>query len=122
MLGGLGIVAAIVGLFFVLPSELVPVEDRGMIFNIVLSPEGSTLEYSDRYMHQVEAVYRQVPEVEAYFSAVGLGFGGPGRVTDGCMFVLLKPFGQRHLLQQALVGMLVPGLIRTPGALASPSD
>ena len=120
MVGALGIVAAIALLFRFLPSELVPVEDRGMIFNIVLSPEGSTLEYSDRYMHQVEAIYSQVPEVEAYFSAVGLGFAGPGRVTDGFMFVLLKPFGQRHISQQALVGMLFPRLIGIPGVLAIP--
>ena len=120
MLMALGMVVVIALLFRFLPSELVPVEDRGMIFNIVLAPEGSTLEYSDRYMRQVEAVYSQIPEVEAYFSAVGLGFGGPGRVTDGFMFVRLKPFGKRHISQQALVGMLFPRLIGIPGVLAIP--
>jgi multidrug efflux pump len=120
MVGGLGIVAAIGVLFFFLPKELVPVEDRGMIFNIVMSPEGSTLEYSDRYMHQVEAIYQNIPQVEAFFSAVGLGFGGPGRVTDGFMFVRLKPFGKRNVSQQALVGMLFPQLFSIPGVLAFP--
>ncbi len=120
MIGALGVLVAIGVLFRFLPSELVPVEDRGMIFNIVLAPEGATLEYTDRYMRQVEAVYQQVPEVEAYFAAVGLGFGGPGRVTDGFMFVMLKPFAERKFSQQELVGMLFPRLIGIPGVLAIP--
>ena len=120
MIGGLGILGAIAVLFVFLPSELVPVEDRGTILNIALAPEGSTLEYTDRYMRQLEAIYRQVPEAEAFFSAVGLGFAGPGRVTDGIMFVRLKPFGQRRTSQQELVGMLFGRLFAIPGVLAFP--
>src|SRR5580765_7616361 len=40
MTGALGLLVAIAVLFRFLPAELVPVEDRGMIFNIVLAPEG----------------------------------------------------------------------------------
>jgi multidrug efflux pump len=120
MMAALAMLAVIAVLFRVLPAELVPVEDRGMIFNIVLAPEGSTLEYTDRYMRQAEVVYQQVPEVEGFFSAVGLGFGGPGRVTDGFMFVRLKPYGQRRRSQQQIVQMLFPRLIGIPGVLAIP--
>src|SRR5262245_45762200 len=120
MIFALGILAAIAVLFRFLPSELVPVEDRGMVFNIVLAPEGSTLDYTDRYMRQVEATYPRVPDVAAFFSAVGLGFGGPGRVTDGFMFVRLKPYGERKLSQQQIVGMLFPQLMGIPGVLAIP--
>ena len=120
MISSLGILAAIAVLFRLLPSELVPVEDRGLIFNIVLAPEGSTLDYTDRYMRQVEAAYQQVPDVEGFFSAVGLGFGGPGRVTDGFMFVRLKPYGERKLAQQQIVQMLFPRLMGIPGVLAIP--
>ena len=120
LLGALGVLAAIAVLFRVLPSELVPTEDRGLIFNIVLAPEGSTLDYTDRYMQQAEAIYSQVPEVESFFSAVGLGFGGPGRVTDGFMFVRLKPYGQRHRSQQAIVQALFGRMISIPGVLAIP--
>jgi multidrug efflux pump len=120
MIGALGIVVVIAVLFRFLPAELVPIEDRGMIFNVVLAPEGSTLEYTDRYMRQVEATYQQVPEVKSFFSAVGLGFGGPGRVTDGFMFVLLKPHGERQRSQQLIAQMLFPRLIGIPGVLAIP--
>jgi multidrug efflux pump len=120
MVSALGLVLAIVALFVFLPSELVPVEDRGLIFNIILAPEGSTLAYTDRYVRQAEAIYAQVPEVAAYFSAVGLGFGGPGRVTDAFMFVRLKPYGERQRSQQQIVGSLFPRMLGIPGVLAIP--
>jgi multidrug efflux pump len=120
MLSGLGVVLAIAVLFRVLPSELVPVEDRGLVFNIIFAPEGSTLEYTDRYMRQAEAIYGQVPEVQSFFAAVGLGFGAPGRVTDGFMFVRLKPYDERKRSQQQVVQSLFPRMMAIPGVLAIP--
>ena len=120
MIGALGLLVAIAVLFRFLPSELVPVEDRSLIFNIVLAPEGSTLDYTDRYVRQAEAIYAQVPEVESFFAAVGLGFGGPGRVTDAFMFVRLKPYGERSRSQQQIVQSLFGRMLAIPGVLAIP--
>ncbi len=120
MLGTLVLVALIAVLFRALPSELVPTEDRGLIFNIVRAPEGSTLEYTDRYVRQAEAVYRDVPEVDAMFTAIGLGFGGPGRVTDAFMFVRLKHYDERKRSQQAIVASIFPRIFGIPGVLAFP--
>jgi multidrug efflux pump len=114
-------VLAFIGVFFrLLPSELAPTEDRGLVFNIVMAPEGSTLEYTDRYVRQAEAIYRGVPEVDRMFTAVGLGFGAPGRVTDAFMFVGLKPTGERRRSQQQIVQSLFPRMIGIPGVLAIP--
>jgi multidrug efflux pump len=107
-------------LFRVLPAELVPTEDRGLVFNLVFAPEGSTLEYTDRYLRQAEAMYRDVPEVAGVFSATGLGFGGPGRVTDGFIFVRLKPFNERKRSQMQIVQSLFPRMMGIPGVLAIP--
>jgi multidrug efflux pump len=120
MIVAVAIVLSIGVMFFFLPKELAPTEDRGLVFNVVLAPEGSTLDYTDRYMRQVEAIYKKTPGVEAFFSAVGLGFGGPGRVTDGFMFVRLKPYNERKFTQQQIVGMLFPQLMGIPGVLAIP--
>ncbi|HET9327428.1 MAG TPA: efflux RND transporter permease subunit [Candidatus Eisenbacteria bacterium] len=120
MIVAAAIVLSIGVMFFFLPKELAPTEDRGLVFNVVLAPEGSTLEYTDRYMRQVEAIYHKTPGVEAFFSATGLGFGGPGRVTDGFMFVRLKPYNERKFTQQQIVGMLFPQLMGIPGVLAIP--
>ncbi|MEO6463456.1 MAG: efflux RND transporter permease subunit, partial [Candidatus Eisenbacteria bacterium] len=50
LVGTLGVLVGMGVLFRLLPTELVPTEDRGIVFNILFAPEGSTLEYSDRYM------------------------------------------------------------------------
>jgi len=118
--GMLALAALTAVLYRALPSELVPTEDRGLVFNILFAPEGSTLEYTDRYLRQAEAVYRDVPEVQGVFSAAGLGFGGPGRVTDGFMFVRLKPHGERKRSQQQIVQSVFPRMMGIPGVLAIP--
>ena len=112
------LVAVIGGLFFLLPSELVPTEDRGVGFGIVIAPEGSTLEYTDRYMRDIEKILLPLPERAGLFTATGLGFGGPGRVTNGFLFLGLKPRNERHKSQQQLVQELFPQLISIPGVLA----
>lgn len=121
VLAGMLVVAGLtVALYRILPSELVPTEDRGLVFNIVFAPEGSTLEYTDRYLKQAEAIYRTVPEVQGQFAAGGLGFGGPGRVTDGFIFVRLKPFEERKRSQQQIVQSVFGRMLSIPGVLAIP--
>ena len=105
-------------LFSLMPSELVPIEDRGIAFGIVIAPEGATLEYTDSYMREVENRLLQLPEARAVFTAIGLGFGGPGRVTNGFVFLALKPRGDRQKSQQQIVQELFPQLISIPGVLA----
>jgi len=111
-------VGASIVIFRLLPSELVPVEDRGSGFGVVIAPEGATLEYTDRYMKEIEARLLALPERRGLFSAVGLGFGGPGNVTNGFMFLALKPRSERNKSQQQIVQELFPQLIGIPGVLA----
>ena len=105
-------------LFVILPRELVPIEDRGIGFGIVIAPEGATLDYTDRYMREVEKRLLPLPERRGLFTAVGLGFGGPGRVTNGILFLALKPSHDRDKSQQQIVRELFPQLITIPGVLA----
>jgi multidrug efflux pump len=112
------LIGMIVLLMRVLPRELVPIEDRGTAFGIVVAPEGSTLEYTDRYMRQVESALMKVPERHGLFTATGLGFGGPGRVTNGFVFFALKPRDERTRSQQSIVQQLFPQLLGIPGVLA----
>ncbi len=114
---GAAIVLSIL-IFKLLPSELVPVEDRGIGFGIVIAPEGSTLEYTDRYMREIESRLLRLPERRGLFTATGLGFGGPGSVTNGFMFLALKPRSERDRSQQQIVQSLFPQLMAIPGVLA----
>jgi multidrug efflux pump len=112
------LVLGVVGIFRILPRELVPTEDRGVAFGIVLAPEGSTLDYTDGYMRQIEARLLPLPERQALFTATGLGFGGPGRVTNGFVFLNLKPRKEREKSQQQIVQELFPQMLSIPGVLA----
>jgi multidrug efflux pump len=105
-------------LFRTLPKELVPVEDRGIGFGIVIAPEGATLDYTDRYMREIEKRLMALPERRGLFTAIGLGFGGPGRVTNGVLFLNLKPRGERKKSQQQIVQELFPQLMAIPGVFA----
>ncbi len=105
-------------LFRFIPSELVPIEDRSIGFGIVIAPEGATLDYTNKYMREVEKRLLALPERRALFTAIGLGFGGPGRVTNGFAFLALKARKERDKSQQQIIQELFPKLISIPGVLA----
>jgi multidrug efflux pump len=104
--------------FFELQRELVPTEDRGVGFAIIMAPEGATLDYTDRYVAEIERILLSLDETQGLFVADGLGFGGPGSVTNGFGILLLKPRHERDRSQQDIVGSLFPQLISIPGVLA----
>src|SRR6185436_7485614 len=72
------------------------------------------------YVRQAEAIYQKLPEVQGMFTAVGLGFGAPGRVSDAFMFVRLKPHGERKRSQQQIVQGAFPQMMAIPGVLSIP--
>ena len=114
-IGTLAVTGAIFALFMLLPKELVPTQDQGWIFTFIKAPEGATLDYTDRYTRMVEGAYQQLPATDRMFTAIGLF----GPVTDGFMFVGLKPRNQRpsaQMLQQQLFGrlMAIPGVLAFP--------
>src|SRR5690606_26510218 len=85
LVGGAGFALGIVMLAAgVVEREFIPPSDRGGFFVITRAPEGSTIEYSDRYQRQVErVVLDEVPELDRYFSVIALGIGAPGLVNEG---------------------------------------
>ena len=105
-------------LFRLLPSELAPIEDRSLGFGVVIAPEGATLEYTDKYVREIEQKLLALPERRGLFSAIGLGFNGPGQVTNAFIFMQLKPRSERTRSQQQIVQQLFPELLAIPGVLA----
>ncbi len=114
-----------VGLGFLLLSridrEFVPVADRGSIQTFVRAPEGSTIDYTDRYQRQVEQILNSVPEIAVSFSMVGLSFSGPPIVNQGIIFTSFVPFEQRERSQQEVVGELFGRYLQIPGVQAFPN-
>ncbi|MGE0825874.1 MAG: efflux RND transporter permease subunit [Candidatus Binatia bacterium] len=109
-----------VWLFRLIPSTLVPIEDRGQFLTVIRAPQGSTLAYTFNTLDAVEKHIQQIPEVQGFFAAIGLGIGGPPNASDGVVFTRLRPWDQRAVKQQQIVGQLFPQFFGFPGALVFP--
>jgi multidrug efflux pump len=117
----LGSGAGAAWLFLQLKAELAPLEDRGTIIGVVVAPEGATLDYTDRYVRQLEQFYQGIPEVRSYFSFVAPGLEKPNPVNSALTFVRLKPWEERQRKQQAIAKELAPKMFGgLPGVLAFP--
>jgi multidrug efflux pump len=113
-LAGLTALAAVVT-FRSLKREFVPAEDRGFFFTMVIAPEGSTLNYTDGYIRQLERFYADVPEIEHYFSITGAFFGTPSR---GGVFARLTDWSDRERTVQDIMAEVQPRLFGVPGVMA----
>ncbi len=109
-------------LFVALPHTLVPIEDRGQLLVLLRAPQGSTLAYSRQSLEQAEAHVRAIPEVEAFFAAVGLASGGRRNTTSGFLYARLKPWRERNVKQQTIIAGLLPKLMAIPTALVFPMN
>ncbi|MEE8582212.1 MAG: efflux RND transporter permease subunit, partial [Myxococcota bacterium] len=98
--------AAGVGLYLIADEELVPEADRGSVIVWTEGPEGSTIEYMDRYQQRAEKILLATPEVRRSFSVVALGIGTPGLVNRGVFFTMLAPREERERTQQQIVKSL----------------
>jgi multidrug efflux pump len=120
----LGLAAVWIGiavfLFGMLPKEFIPSEDRGAIFVFTRAPEGSTLDYTNRYMRQAETIMQAQPEIDKLFTVIALGLGAPGEVHTGAMFAMLTPRDERERSSQRLVEDIFPQMMSIPGMFAFP--
>jgi multidrug efflux pump len=108
-----------------LEGEFLPEEDKNRFLIFVAAPEGSTTEYTDRQVRQIEVILAQTPEVQAYGAVIAFALAGPGQANSAIMFVRLKERSERAKGVQELVNG--PGGLRqrlfneVPGALAIPN-
>jgi len=100
--------------FKALKSEFIPAEDRGFFMAMTTGPQGATVQYTDMYQKQVETVMAGVPEINSYFSIVGMG----GDVSGGFVFVNMKDWRDRTKSTQEVIGGVMPGLFGIPGVMA----
>ena len=113
---GAVIVGAMAFLQLQLPDELAPSEDQGGILGFATAPEGATIDYTNRYALQMEAIYReQVPEATEIFAVAG--FNG---VTNAIAFVSLDAWENRDRSTQQVSQSLFPAFMNIPGVLAFP--
>ena len=121
MVLAVGVSAVAVLLFRALPQELAPVEDRGVFFVSITAPEGASLDFTRRYVLEIERKMERLRErgdAVRVFTILAPGFGRPGEVNSAFTIVRLKPWDERTVRQQDIVREIFPDLLAVPGVRA----
>jgi len=107
--------AASVWLFMTAKSELAPIEDRGVIIMPVRAPDGSTLEYTARYLDELDAIAATFPEFDRRFM-----FVGGGQVSTASAVMRTTDWAERERTTQQLAQALLPSVRQLPGVNVFP--
>jgi hydrophobic/amphiphilic exporter-1 (mainly G- bacteria), HAE1 family len=88
-----------VGIFVfnkIVSSGFVPNEDQGTIYAIVQTPPGSTLEYTNQIVNQLQKISQKIKGVESVTSMVGYEIMTEGRGSNaGTCLINLRDWGER---------------------------
>ncbi len=117
-------------IFFVrlLRKEFLPPQDQAMFLCRLKTPEGSSIEFTDKRFREAEKFVMSRPELDGYFAAIG-GFGG-GEVNTGMIFATFKPRQKRPvaapnrhpLSQKELMALFRENLNKIPDVRATIQD
>ena len=88
----------------VLPSGFIPLEDQGMIYGIIQTPPGSTLEYTNAKSHELQAICKELDEVTSVASVAGYEVLTQGRGSNaGTVLINLKPWNDRERTSKEII-------------------
>ncbi|MBL8490407.1 MAG: efflux RND transporter permease subunit [Rhodocyclaceae bacterium] len=103
--------------FFVnIGKTFTPDEDEGRFRVSLRTPLGSSIDYTDGKLREVEAVLNNYPEVRTEFALIGLGTAG--QVNQGTVVVRMAPREERKRSQQQVIADVRRDLAAIPGARA----
>jgi multidrug efflux pump len=113
---------AAVLLFWRVPSELAPAEDRGRFFVAVDGPEGAGFDYTVAQMQQVEQIVLgrigDGQPIQRANSRVPRGWGGSEEMHTGHVIVFLQDWGDRKESTDEVVAGLRREFAKLPGVQA----
>jgi HAE1 family hydrophobic/amphiphilic exporter-1 len=110
------IVAASSFFFINIGKTFTPDEDEGRFRVSLRTPLGSSIDYTDGKLREVEAVLNNYPEVRTEFALIGLGTAG--QVNQGTVVVRMAPREERKRSQQQVIADVRRDLAAIPGARA----
>lgn len=101
-LGVLGIILLFVlGMFMIIPSGFLPVEDRGAVYTQIQLPDGSSASRTDEVAQDVENKLIKVPGVKDVISLVGMNGENTAFIVSD-----FKPWSKRKKKDESLNGIL----------------
>ncbi|MBL8478438.1 MAG: efflux RND transporter permease subunit, partial [Sterolibacteriaceae bacterium] len=110
------IVASSSFFFINIGKTFTPDEDEGRFRVSLRTPLGSSIDYTDGKLREVEAVLNNYPEVRTEFALIGLG--SAGQVNQGTVVVRMAPREERQRSQQQVIADVRRDLAAIPGARA----
>lgn len=105
-------------IYLILPNmkrELSPLEDRGVILAVVNAPDGSTLDFTSRYVNAMEKMGQKYPEFDRIFVTAG----NP-TVSQANVFYRAVDWDQRKKTTLELAREMQPGFSSLAGVTAFP--
>lgn len=101
----------------ILPSGFIPSEDQGMIYAIIQTPPGSTLERTNDISRQLQGIIEKVDGVKSVSSIAGYEVLTEGRGSNaGTCLINLKPWSERKHTMQEIIYELEEKAKAIPGA------
>ncbi|HEY1602119.1 MAG TPA: efflux RND transporter permease subunit [Pirellulales bacterium] len=100
-----------VGIFAVntvLPSGFIPLEDQGMIYGVLQTPPGSTLEYTNSKSQDLQAIAKSIDGVKSVSALAGYEVLTEGRGSNaGTCLINLKNWSDRKMTSKQVIQELV---------------
>jgi len=109
--------AGIFGMSQKLPSGFIPSEDQGMVYAIIQTPPGSTLERTNDLSSQLQKIVSKVEGVQSVSSIAGYEVLTEGRGSNaGTCLINLKPWNERKHTVREIIEELEERAKELPGA------
>ena len=87
-----------------LPPGFIPNEDQGVLYGIIQTPPGSTLEYTNAKSHELQKIAKEIEGVTSVTSLAGFEVLTEGRGSNaGTCIINLKPWSERKRTSRQLV-------------------
>ena len=108
------------GIFFIasnLPTGFIPSEDQGMLYAIIQTPPGSTLERTNDLSNKLVTIIQKVDGVQSVSSIAGYEVLTEGRGSNaGTCLINLKPWSKRKHTVTEIIAELEEKAKAIPGA------
>lgn len=110
-------VLGIAGIASNLPSGFIPSEDQGMIYAIIQTPPGSTLERTNDISRKLQEIAEKVEGIQSVSALAGYEVLTEGRGSNaGTCLINLKPWDERHHSVSEIIYELEEKAHEIPGA------
>ncbi|HEY1602377.1 MAG TPA: efflux RND transporter permease subunit [Pirellulales bacterium] len=99
-----GFGAGIFAVNTVLPSGFIPLEDQGMIYGILQTPPGSTLEYTNSKSQELQEIAKKIDGVNSVSALAGYEVLTEGRGSNaGTCLINLKSWSKRKMTSKQII-------------------